>query len=291
MALAALQGCSATGGDKKEYKNFNDYWRQGKAELTSYKLEQARYGEMRQGHAVAIFVTEDFSRSKQVKLDDPAKAGSDAVGVLKLNLTRKFNTGIYPYSLLQSVFTPLDDDRFPHTLKTTASVQEWCGQTFTQLNFADTAFRVQIHSYFESEGEQDYTLPASLLEDEIWTVIRLAPGRLPKGEITLIPGSVFARLMHRPIRPEKAMAELLSGKDGLSTYTLTYKDIDRTLSITFTSDFPYTIESWEETYMSGWGDKAGKLTTRAVKEKRMLLDYWNRNANADAGLRRELGLD
>nr|MBC8451166.1 hypothetical protein [Planctomycetota bacterium] len=57
---------------------------------------QARYGEVHAGQAVLIFVTEDLSRSKQVKLDSVAGAGDDRVPVLKLNLTKKFDTGVYP---------------------------------------------------------------------------------------------------------------------------------------------------------------------------------------------------
>ena len=77
---------------------FGSYWFQGKAELTSYDLEQARYGELHKGEAVLIFVTEDFSRRKQVKLDDPAKApADDKQPVLKLNFEKKFLSGIYPY--------------------------------------------------------------------------------------------------------------------------------------------------------------------------------------------------
>src|SRR5438105_8601198 len=92
------------------------YWTQGKAEITSYKLTQSRYGELHEGDAVLIFVSEPFSRSKQVKLDDWQSAGNDAVEVLKLNFTKKFVTGIYPYSLMFSVFTPADGSR---SLKTT----------------------------------------------------------------------------------------------------------------------------------------------------------------------------
>ena len=60
------------------------YWNQGKAELTSFELQQARYGELHPGSAVLIFVTEPFSKTKQVKLDDPRRAPDDAVEVLKL---------------------------------------------------------------------------------------------------------------------------------------------------------------------------------------------------------------
>ena len=63
--------------------DFGAYWYQGKAEITSYTLEQARYGEIHSGHAVLVYVTEDFSRGKQVKLDRPQAAGAEAVKILK----------------------------------------------------------------------------------------------------------------------------------------------------------------------------------------------------------------
>ena len=49
-----------------EESNFNKYWYAGEAELNSYTLSQARYGENHEGEAVLIFVTEDFSKSKYV---------------------------------------------------------------------------------------------------------------------------------------------------------------------------------------------------------------------------------
>jgi|GEM_PF-4377681 len=35
-------------------KQFKEYWYAGKAEVSSYELEQARYGELRKGHAVFL---------------------------------------------------------------------------------------------------------------------------------------------------------------------------------------------------------------------------------------------
>ena len=54
---------------KELSQTFKDYWYAGKAEITSYKLEQARYGEIRNGKAVLIYVTEDFLPNKQVKAE------------------------------------------------------------------------------------------------------------------------------------------------------------------------------------------------------------------------------
>ncbi len=279
---------------------FGEYWYQGRAELTSYALEQARYGEIHQGHAVLIYVTEDFSRKKQVKLDNPGAAGEDRVKVLKLNSTRKFTTGIYPYSMMTSVFSPVDGGD-PRALKITTSSQEWCGHTFTQLNRTSKGYLVLGLSYFESEGDETIKLEGALTEDQVWTTIRLDPSELPTGRLKLIPGTMVQRLKHipwgvanatarlEPVTPEAG--ERSPAGDGLMAYTLDYTDLDRTLTIRFQKAFPHEIEGWEETYRSGWGAGAVRLTTRATRLKRMMNDYWTKHRVVDGALRVELGLD
>ena len=268
---------------------FGDYWYQGQAELTSYMLEQARYGEIHQGNAVLIFVTEDFSRQKQVKLDYPQRAGDDKINVLKMNATKNFNTGIYPYSMMSSVFTPIQGGDFPRTLKVTTTSQEWCGHTFTQVNLKKDKYDIQAFSYFESEGDQQLRLEKGMLEDEVWTAIRLDPDQLPTGTVDMIPGTMFQRLGHIEFEVHKAQATLEEKEDGMMTYSLSYPKLNRTLSIHFNSVFPHEINGWEETTTSINGGQA--LTTRATLNKRMMLDYWSRNGLADLPLRKELGLD
>lgn len=304
LALALVTGCTPEAADAPSPARpavlassmpdpFGDYWYQGEAELTSYTLEQARYGEVHQGEAVLIFVTEDLSRRKQVKLDDPAAAGDDAVKVMKLNLTKKFDTGIYPYSMMTSVFTPVYRAEDGPTLKVTTTSQEWCGHTFTQVNRRGEGYEVHLYSYFESEGDQRLTLEGAVPEDELWNLIRLAPDALPTGAVRLIPGTLFQRLRHSALTVQEAHAELrpAEGEAGLRAYTLTYPALDRTLTIRFNAAFPHEIESWEETYRSGFGPDAKPLTTRARRNKRIMLDYWNHNHLADAALRAELGLE
>ena len=274
--------------------DFAAYWHQGKAEITSYTLEQARYGEVHKGHAVLIYVTEDFSRDKHVKLDRPAAAGDDRVPILKLNFNKKFLTGLYPYSMMTSVFSPVDlDAEDPHALKITTSSQEWCGHTFTQLNRKRDGYLVLMLSYFESEGDQTLTLENAISEDELWTTIRLDPSRLPTGPLRLIPGTMVQRLRHLPWGVGSATASLepAAGDAGLMAYTVTYPDLDRTLTIRFRKAFPHEVESWEETYRSGWGAGAARLTTRATRMKRIQSDYWTKNRVVDEALRRQLGLD
>ncbi len=141
---------------------FKQTWYAGKAELSSYTLEQARYGEIRNGEGVLIFVTEDFSTDKLVKLDEPENA-NEKTRVLKMNMTKKFNTGIYPYSMMLSVFTPASNDGKERTVKANCSSQEWCGQTFSQLQLKGNKYSWQLHSYFEKEGEQNKNIDAVLL--------------------------------------------------------------------------------------------------------------------------------
>lgn len=270
--------------------NFGDYWYQGKAELTSYELEQARYGALHHGTAVTIFVTEDLSRRKQVKLDNPADAGDDAVKVLKLNSTRDFVTGIYPYSVMTSVFTPVYRDRNPHTLKVTNSVQEWCGQTFAQLNRKRDGYRLRSFSYFESDGDVEKSLPDVVLEDELWTLVRLNPDRLPVGELIVLPSSLHQRLSHDDWDAHRAVASRETAADGLVNYRLIYSGLDRELLIRFRSEFPHEIEYWEESHVSGFGPDAEKLTTRATLKRRILSDYWTRNRPDDVAMRELLAL-
>ncbi len=275
---------------KNESNNFDKYWYQGKAEISSYDLKQARYGEIHQGSAVLVFVTEDFSKKKQVKLDNPSANPKDAIPILKLNMTRKFNTGVYPYSIMQSTFTPVDLKEHPNTLKVTSSSQEWCGHTFMQLNLENNSYNTQVRSYFESEGDKDSNLKKSVLEDELWSIIRIDPKQLPIGEFDIIPSTTYARLRHITFRNERATASLKENEKEIQ-YDLDYKNIDRKLSIVFEKAFPHQIISWEESFKSGFGSTAKTLVTKASRKKSMLLDYWSKNGNADLHYREELGLE
>lgn len=264
---------------------FRKYWNQGKAELTRYELSQARYGEIHKGEAVLIFVTEKFLTDKQVKYE--SGDASKAIQVLKLNFTRKFYTGIYPYSLMTSVFTPVDFQK-NRTLKVTTSSQEWCGSMFLQMNFRNNQYEAQLRSYFQEEGDQNLNIKTPWLEDELWTRIRLAPDTLPTGNIELVPGSQYIRLWHKPLSSQKAVAALKE-EGSLRTYSIEYSNIKRKVQIQFEKAYPYMITAWEETQPGGFGDSA-LLTTHAVKTKTLLLDYWTKHNNADDHYRRDLGL-
>ncbi len=284
-----LVGCKPSPGEireqiKSDPVSFDQFWRQGKAEVSRYRLKQARYGEIHEGDAVLIFVTEDFLKDAQVKRDfgdDPAQS------VLKLNFTKKFDTGLYPYSLMTSVFTTVDFKE-TSTPKATFSGQEWCGHVFTQLNLRDDSFQAQGFSYFQNEGDFTSSLEKVLLEDELWNKIRVAPDTLPLGKLKVLPSLEHSRLRHQPLEAKNATLNLAVeidstfSKKEVYVYSVAY-ETGRRLEIYFEREAPFQI--------LGWREKVGQLTTTGVRTHWKHLDYWNKNHKADSGLRKELGLD
>lgn len=256
-----------------------DHWFSG-AEISSFALSQSRYGKNHPGHAELIFVTEPFLTGRQVKDEDGKGASTE---ILKLNALTTFNTGIYSYRTMTSTFRPIDLGKFPHALKSTTSIQDWCGQAFQQSNLRESGWSVQLRSYFENVGDRDLNLPAAFLEDELWITLRLDPEKLPTGNTEIIPGSVFTRFHHLPIAAAKANATLdLTGKAAI--YTISYPSLGRFISIGFDKDFPHIIRAWTEITPKG-------KTTAVLRKRLMNVPYWEMNNPGDADKRKELGLD
>lgn len=262
---------------------FKKYWYAGEAEISSYRLQQARYGEMREGTAVLIYVTEPFHNSKQVKADG---SNSDNIPVLKLNSTKNYLTGIYPYSIMSSSFYPVHDNQ--HALKVSFSSQEWCGQVYAQLNNRDV-FEIKSHSYFESEGDQNLNLEKAILENELWNKLRIDPNSLPIGKIEIIPSMEFIRLTHKELKLYTATASLIT-ENNMYTYEIVYPELHRTLKINFTSTFPHIIESWSDSYKSGFGSEAKIMASSATRINTLKSPYWQKNSNRFLPLRDNLGL-
>lgn len=261
---------------------FKEYWYNGKAEITSYTLMQERYGEIREGTAVNIFVTEDFLPEEQVKANNFSE---ENVAVMKLNQSKNFNTGIYPYSIMSSTFSPIPT--IGHPLKITNSIQEWCGQVYMQLNNRDD-FEIESHSYFEGEADQKLSLKKTWLENELWSLIRINPEELPMGDLMIIPSFEYLKLRHKEIKQHNAFASIKQG-DSVTIYTLNYPELQRQLMLFFNSTFPYEIEKWEETNAADQNDTL-RLKTTAIKLKRLRTDYWTKNGNEFLHLRDLLGL-
>ena len=282
--VAVLMSCAPENREGVEEIQFASYWYQGTAEINVFDLQQSRYGERRQGKAVMIFVTEDFSKSKQVKLDAPEDRPSDAQKVLKLNMTRDFVTGVYPYHTMLSIFTPVYEES--PAPKLTASVTEWCGQSFTQLNYKSGKYTAKQFSYFESEGDLESKLDGQA-EEELFTLLRLNPNLVPLGNVTLIPSLIFQRFAHIPLKPEQAtISRKMIGSDQAELIVV-YGEIGRKIAVRYQQLFPYEITGFTETWTKANGQQEVTTATRTHLRQ---MPYWKQNEQVYESLRKELGL-
>jgi hypothetical protein len=62
--------------------------------------------------------------------------------------------------------------------------------------------------------------------------------------------------------------------------------LNRSLVITYQQKFPHTVLGWEEHFV----ERGKQVTTKAILEKSIRLDYWSKNKNEFIGLRDSLGL-
>lgn len=207
-ALVALAACGPADGRTPAAApaaplpaGFWDTWGDGLAELNGYRLRTPRYGHARDGYAVQVFVTETFTNKTRVKSDG---GHDDEFPVLKLNDIRRFQTGIYDYGLMTSVFTPLDG-RLAAAVPTKIafSSQEWCGVMFDQILVDPGTFRRSTRSYFDGEADTDEKRPlpaGTLFADTLPIAVRGITGpALGAGavqEVTVLPTLATVRLAH-----------------------------------------------------------------------------------------------
>lgn len=271
-------------------QSFDAHWHDGKAELDGYRLVVSRYGQDRSGTAVMVFVTEPFSRSQHVKVDDYRAHPDDTFDALKLNLVRDFQTGIYDYNTMVSVF--VRSDTFD-PVKVSFSSAEWCGHVYSELIFGPKEIRGSYASYFEGEsGPVVLGRPAGgITEDELFIRLRglrgdyLAPGesRTPP----YLPGSFFARLSHRKQewtqaaitrRKDVQTLEVPAGRFTVIVYDVRIAD-GRAGTFWIEAGYPHRIVKW-----SLPPDVSGELTGS------QRLEYWRLNAEGNENYLGDLGL-
>ena len=185
-------------------QDFWSHWGDGKAELNGYTLKQPRYGAVRTGTSVLIFVTEDFSDTLRVKADPGKHPASDVYPVLKVNALRGFKTGICDYHVMTSTF--LRVARGWPVAKVSFSSQEWCGHVWHQVVPRDGKLAGLFHSYFdgEADGTDELAFPKDgVLEDALPVLLRGWNGEyLKPGEsrsTPFLPSLLWARLNHQPL--------------------------------------------------------------------------------------------
>jgi len=297
LSLVFITACEAQNRQSPNYGNrFWKLWGDGNAELAGYDLTYLRYGKLRQGTAVAIFVTEDFSDTLRVKADPGKHPKSDVYPVLKLNLMQDFPTGLYDYSLMTSTFVKANGDADAGLpVKVSFSAQEWCGHVFAHLLFGNKEIDLTSHSYFDGEADQQQKLnlpTGGISEDALFHWARgLASPVLKPGEsmkIKLLRSLAHSRLNHQPLQwvdatlhfdPKPTTVPVAAGTFEVDRLTCT---LANGMSWTFYIDRkdPYRmIVQWE----TSEGEK-GSL----IKSKR--LPYWKLNDNGDESILSQIGL-
>ena len=272
-------------------------WGDGQAELSGYELVTPRYGSLRTGTAVAIFVTETFSNKQRVKADPGRHPKQDEFPVMKLNLVQDFSTGIYDYNLLTSSFIALTsvNMRPPGApTKVSFSAQEWCGHAYTQLLFDIAYARYTGHSYFDGEADSSSAIPIpndALAEDALllWARGFSSPTLAPGDSVSVqVSGALReARLKHqrievRPARVSRSVApEAISVPAGTFPCDVMQVRIEggRTWTIWVEVAAPYRIVQWT----CSDGEQARLLGSTRRK-------YWDEHDGGDEAYLKELGL-
>lgn len=285
ITLLALGAATLLGSAQAE-SPFWGHWSDGQAELSGYELVQPRYGEQRKkAYAVLVYVTEPFSRSRLVKVDRYDRNNPDHTTVLKLNHVRKFQTGIYDYSVMTSVFA--DPAQGFRPLKITFSGQEWCGHVFEELAFKD-GVKLDLNSYFEGETTQTQ-LAAQDSEDALFIQIRdLASQALtrPTLSATRLDSALHRRLRHQSAKAntmgvswgEKTSTTVPAG--SFETWPATWKRADGTsCTAQVESPYPHRIVAWS------CSDGESARMTGSMRSP-----YWRQNGEGDEKLLEKLGL-
>jgi hypothetical protein len=272
---------------------FDSLWYDGNAEISTYSLLESRYGEIRTGKRIMVFVTEPMRLSSHVKPDDKLP-DNEQIKVIKLNDLRKFTTGIYDYSVMTSVFAAVEKKQsfdLNATMKVAFSSQEWCGLVYDRYVRTPDKYEGVRYSYFDREGETTYSFPAASLESEenLWLRIRELNGAyLKEGEsktLHLIPARWIIRKTHVPTKTVEVV--ISKGKPEVRETALGKREvvefkwtIDTASTVVYVeSHYPHRIVEFRERDGS-----SGKL----IASKRE--PYWEQNRTKFDYLRKELGL-
>jgi hypothetical protein len=296
MLSFVLLGCAASGETppppaSQAAPGFWDAWGDGKAELDGYTLVQPRYGELRHGEAVLIFVTETFTAAQRVKSDG---GHPDEFPVIKLNDARHFQTGIYDYDLMTSVFVRLDGRQsLGVPTKDDLGAQEWCGNVYDQLVVDPSGYRETRHSYFDGEGDADLTgtVPTGgVFADAFPVVIRGVAGELlaPGGsaEFPWLPRLVDARLLHRELAWTTATITRSAAPEAVTVPAGTYQAEVWTVKVgEETAQFWVGVEASH--LLVKWSRSDGETAelTGSIRD-----EYWKHHAEGDEAMRARLGL-
>lgn len=259
----------------------------GKAEIAEYEGDITRYGQKRHANLILVSVLEPFDLKETVK----SETGIGAVTAFKQNQVLTYQTGVYPYRQMNSLFWNPGSGALWKAVMTT---QEWCGQTFKEVRPMPGGVRMTFHSYWQGEASGDMRIKANefqgppILYDELPMLVR-SPAFAVYRRVQVFP-LLMSSQVFRPdwdiygerrkpeferarVLPDTiSVAGLAEGRKLLRIVVEVQRD-GRTLRDVFyvDSDSPSrTLLRWER-------HDGSTLTLKRVT----FSDYWRRNHNGD----------
>jgi len=266
---------------------FWDRWGDGRAELDGYRLITPRYGAIRRGEAVQIWVTETFTEGQRVKSDG---GHPDEFPVMKLNDVRHFQTGIYDYHVLTSTFQRLDGrDPVGRPTKVTLSVQEWCGHAWEEWIAGKDGYRRMRRSYFDGENDLDVAVEVpsdGQLADAGAFVARGLPAELPPGEVDWIGSALDSRFAHEDGVWTRATWTRGAAED-VTVPAGTFRAVPVTVTPKQGVGTTWYVEEQEPRRIVKWTRPNGEIAelTGSIRAP-----YWEQNGEGFERMRAELGL-
>jgi hypothetical protein len=307
LALVALlaAGCARapapTGAAAAAVPTFGDAfwkrWGDGRGELAGYDLDTPRYGTLRHGVAVTIFVTETFSNERRVKADPGRHPRRDEFPVMKLNLVQDFPTGIYDYNLMTSAFValaPVNGRVAGSPTKVSFSSQEWCGNVYMQVLFDARFARFAVHSYFDGEADSAASLEMAndvLSEDALLVWARgfspplLAPGG--SADRPLLGSLRQARLLHQPLLVTPAHFARAAAPGRITVPAGTFDADEFTVAVTGGRTWTIHVEAAEPHRILEWTTSDGEHARLLASDR---LAYWKLNGPGGEAYLAKLGL-
>jgi len=274
---------------------FERHWYDGQAEVCGYRWRGSRYGAERAGEAVAIFVTEPFGEAEHVKVDRPEEYDGVALTVLKLNLVRDFQTGLYDYNTMVSCFARVEDFA---PLKLSFSSAEWCGHVYEEIDVRPRGITLDVHSYFQDETAQTSLAPKAdgIIGEQLFVWLRGLRGHvLEPGATRTVP--FLTEAFERRLRHSDAVwGEAVIARDAASasiqvpagtfaalTYRVQASD-GRASVVRIEEAYPHRLLGWTWSRGSEVLDAGELAGSRRMK-------YWELHDLGQETLRKEIGLD
>jgi hypothetical protein len=299
LTLAVLMGCatpspaSAEDGRMAQVSDsFWAHWGDGRAEMNAYTLTTPRYGQLRHGRTVLVFVTEDFTDAQRVKSDG---GHDDEYPVLKLNEARDFQTGIYDYNVMTSTFLRIDGrGAFGMPVKVSLSVQEWCGSVYEQLLARGSELVLHGHSYFDGEADHERRLPnpqGGVSMDALPILVRGLLGDLfaPGGstDVAVLPTLLSGRFAHQPIAWTKAHVTRSVGGQTVEVPAGSFVVHEVTVAPDGGASTTWQVEDAWPHRIVAWASTDGEKAELLGSER---LPYWQLNHEGEEVLLEHIGL-